>query len=193
MGLFLKYKSDVFIVFKEFKAKVEKESGYYIKTLRTNCCGEYISNDFHTFCKENGIRKQCIARYTPKQNGVAERKNRTIMEMDQSMIKEKQLPNEYCTEAIACSVYILNRCPTKEVINKSPDEAWRKRKHNIAHLRVFGCVSYSLIPRELRKKLDDRGEKCIFVGYIEQSKAYKLYNPITKKLIISCDVEFVEE
>jgi transposase InsO family protein len=190
---FLKYKSDVFVVFKEFKAKVEKESGYYIKTLRTDHGGEYISNDFHTFCKENGIRKQFTARYTPQQNGVAERKNRTIMEMARSMIKEKQLPNEYWVEVVACSVYILNRCPTKAVINKTPEEAWSKRKHNITHLRVFGCVAYSLIPQELRKKLDDRGEKCIFVGYSEQSKAYKLYNPITKKLIISRDVEFVEE
>jgi hypothetical protein len=161
--------------------------------LRTNRGGEYISNDFQTFCKESGIRKQFTTRYTPQQIGVAERKNRTIMEMARSMIKEKQLPNEYWAEAVACSVYILNRCPTKTVINKTPEEAWSKRKHNIAHLRVFGCVAYSLIPQELRKKLDDRGEKCIFVGYSEQSKAYKLYNRITKKLIISRDVEFVEE
>lgn len=159
--------------------------------MRTDRGGEYISNDFQTFCKESGIRKQFTARYTPQQNGVAERKNRTIMEMARSMLKAKQLPNEYWAEAVACSVYILNRCPTKEVINKTPEGAWSKRKHNIAHLRVFGCVAYSLIPQELRKKLDDRGEKCIFVGYSEQSKAYKLYNPITKKLIISRDVEFV--
>jgi hypothetical protein len=109
------------------------------------------------------------------------------------MIKEKHLPNEYWAEAVACSVYILNRCPTKAVINKTPEEAWSKRKHKISHLRVFGCVAYSLIPQELRRKLDDKGEKFIFVGYSEHSKAYKLYNPITKMLIISRDVEFLEE
>lgn len=116
---FLKYKSDAFVFFKEFKTKVEKESGYYIKTLRTNQGGEYISNDFQKICKENGINKQFIARYTPQKNGVAERKNRTIIEMAWSMIKEKTLPNEYWAKVVACSIYILNRYPTKVVINKT--------------------------------------------------------------------------
>ena len=92
---FLKCKSDVFAIFKEFKAKVEKESGYSIKTLRTDQGVIHIKYDFLNFCKENGILKQFIARYTPQQNGVAKRKNRTIMEMARSMLKEKHLPNEY--------------------------------------------------------------------------------------------------
>ena len=160
---FLKCKLDVFAIFKEFKEKVEKESGCSIKTLKTDQGGEYISNDFLNFCKENGIWKQFIARYTPQQNGVAERKNRTIMEMARSMLKEKHLPNEYWAEAVACSTYIQNRCPTKAVINKTPEEALSRKKHNITHLRIFGCVAYSLVPQAVRQKLDDRGEKCIFV------------------------------
>ena len=80
------------------------------------------------------------------------------MEMARSMLKAKQLPNEYWAEVVACSVYILNRCPTKAMINKTPEESCSKRKHNIAHLRVFGCVAYSLIPQELRKKLETRFE-----------------------------------
>jgi hypothetical protein len=75
---------------------------------------------------------------------------------------------------------------------KVPQEAWSRTKLNVAHLRTFGCIAYAYIPSELRKKLDDRSEKCIFIGYSETSKAYRLYNPLTKKLILSRDVQFLE-
>ena len=63
----------------------------------------------------------------------------------------------------------------------------------VSHFRIFGSICYSLVPDEKRGKLDDKSEKCIFVGYSERSKAYKLYNPITKKTIIGRDVIFNEE
>ena len=87
----------------------------------------------------------------------------------------------------------MNRCPTKSVMNMVPEEAWTGRKHSVTHMRVFGCVAYAHVPDELRRKLYNKGEKCIFVGYSEESKAYKLYNPTTKKVIISRDVQFVED
>lgn len=64
---------------------------------------------------------------------------------------------------------------------------------NVSHFRIFGCIAYAHVPKQLRKKLDDRSDKCIFLGYDEESKAYKLYKPITKKVIISRDVLFKEE
>eukprot|EP00253_Pinus_taeda_P008560 PITA_08560 len=124
---------------------------------------------------------------------VRERKNRTIMEMARSMLKEKHLPNDYWAEVVACATYILNRCPTKSVQNIVPEEAWSGRNHSVTHMRVFGCVGYAHVPDELRKKFDSNGEECIFVGYSDESKAYKLYNPSTKKVIISRDVQFIEE
>jgi hypothetical protein len=75
---------------------------------------------------------------------------------------------------------------------KVPQEAWSGTKLNVAYLRTFGCIAYTHIPSELRKKLDDRSEKCIFTRYSETSKAYRLYNPISKKLILSRDVKFLE-
>ena len=86
----------------------------------------------------------------------------------------------------------MNRCPTKSVKNKFPQEAWTGMNHSVSHLKVFGCVAYAHIPDELRKKLDKKGQKCIFVGYSEDTKAYKLYDPVTRKVIISRDVQFVE-
>ncbi|TYK05177.1 integrase [Cucumis melo var. makuwa] len=113
--------------------------------------------------KEQGIHHQMTARMTPQQNGVAERKNRTIMEMARSMLKAKNLPNEFWGDAVACTVYILNRAPTKSVPGMTPYEAWCGEKPSVSHLRVFGSIAYSHIPNQLRGKLDDKSEKCIMV------------------------------
>jgi transposase InsO family protein len=189
---FLRHKSETFAKFKEFKAEAEKQSGKYIKSLRSDGGGEYNSNEFANFCKSQGIIMQTTTRYTPQQNGVAERKNQTIMNMARSLLKEKSLSNTFWAEAVACSAYLLNRSPTTKLKMKVPQEAWSGTKLNVAHLRTFRCIAYAHIPSELRKKLDDRSEKCIFTGYSETSKAYRLYNPISKKLILSRDVKFLE-
>ena len=115
------------------------------------------------------------------------------MEMARSMLKAKHLPNEYLAEAVATSVYILNRCPTKFVRNMVPQQAWTNRKHSVSHFRVFGCVAYAHVPDEIRKKLDNKGEKFIFIGYSDESKAYKLYNLTRKKVIININMQFVED
>eukprot|EP00253_Pinus_taeda_P036044 PITA_36044 len=169
------------------------QSGLHIKVLKTDRGGEYISKEFLRFCREKWIHKQFTARYTPQQNGVAERKNRTIMDMARSMLKAKHLPNDYWAEAVNCAAYILNRCPIKAVMNKVPEEAWSGRKQGVTHMKVFGCVAYAHIPDRLRRKLDSKGEKRIFIGYSEESKAYRLYIPSTKKFFVSRDVQFIEE
>jgi len=114
------------------------------------------------------------------------------MNMARSMLKEKQFSNYLWRETISFSIYVLNRSPTKSVKNKVPQEAWTCMSCSVAHFRVFGCVEYAHDPKELRK-LDDISEKCIFLGYNDQSKEYKLYNQVTKKVIINRDVEFKED
>ena len=109
------------------------------------------------------------------------------------MLRFKQLPKEFLVEAIATTVYILNRCLTRSVRGKTPEKAWSGKESSIRQLRVFGCISYAHVRDQLRKKLDDICEKCIFIGYSLNSKTYKLYNPETKKVTISRDVTFDEE
>ena len=135
---------------------------------------------------------QTTARYTPQHNGVAERKNQTIMNMARTLLKEKSLSNRFWAEAVACTVYLLNRSPTTSLKIKVLQEAWSGTKLNVVHLRTFGCIAYTHIPSKLGKKLDDISEKCIFIGYNETSKAYRIYNTISKKLILSRDVKFLE-
>ncbi|KAM2916321.1 hypothetical protein FF1_045250 [Malus domestica] len=140
------FKSEVFTIFKKFKAMVELQSGYPIKRLRSDRGGEYTSHEFNAFCEDVGLEKQLIVAYSPQQNGIAERKNRTIVEMSKSMMHEKNMPYKFWGEAVNTSVYLLNRCPTKALENKTPFEVFSGRKPSVKHLRVFGLVCYTLIP-----------------------------------------------
>ncbi|GKV07537.1 hypothetical protein SLEP1_g19297 [Rubroshorea leprosula] len=170
----------------------ENEVGRSVKVLRTDRGGEFNSKEFVDFCESNGIKRQLIAAYTPQQNGVCERRNRTIMNMVRSLMSKSSLPKEFWPEAVNWSVHILNRSPTSPLPDLTPEEAWSGRRPAVDYFRIFGCIAYAHVPDQKRSKLDDKGEKCIFLGVSDQSKAYKLYNPLTKKVIISRDVVFDE-
>ncbi|KAJ3691459.1 hypothetical protein LUZ61_020623 [Rhynchospora tenuis] len=190
---FLKEKFEAFVVFKKFKVLVEKLNGNYIKALRSDRGGEYISKKFEYFCEKHDIRRFLTASYSPQQNGVAERKNRTILDMVRSMLKSKNMLKEFWAEAVQCAVYLQNRCPTASLENMTPQEAWCSVKPVVSHLKVFGSVAYMHIPDQRRTKLDDKSKKLIFIGYDERSKAYKLIDPATNKTHISRDVQVNEE
>jgi len=129
--------------------------------------------------------------YTPQHNGVTERKNRTIRDMARSMLKAKGMPNYFRAEVVTCAVYLINRSPTRSVPNTTPIEVWSGFKPNVQHLKVFGSITYAHVPKAARSKLDDKAEKTIFIGY--KHGGYKLYNLMTKKVIISRDVTFAED
>ncbi|MCO5572839.1 hypothetical protein L7F22_026598 [Adiantum nelumboides] len=188
----LKAKSDVFAVFQHYVSMVENETGCKVQTLCTDRGGEYMSGAFKDFLGKKGIKHQCTMPYTPQQNGVAERKNRSLMEMARCMLKAKSLPHKLWMEAVACAAHVLNRCPTRALKTITPYESWYDRKPSVSYLRVFGCLAYAHIPQQLRGKLDDKAVKCIFVGYSSGSKGYRLYNPATNKIFESRDVIFAE-
>ncbi|CAJ2677087.1 unnamed protein product [Trifolium pratense] len=180
-------KSDVFEIFKKFKATVERQSGKRLKTLRTDGGGEYVSHEFAKFCDNEGIVHDIVPPYTPQQNGTAERKNRTIMDMVRCMLKGKHLPKELWGEAVSTATYTLNRCPTKRLKGITPEECWSGHKPNVNHMRVFGSLVFKHTPDQLRKKLDDKSTMMILVGY-HSTGGYKLYDPINNNVVISRDV-----
>lgn len=144
--------------------------GFYLKILRSDRGGEFTSNEFNGYCKNEGIH-----------NGVAERKNRTIFEMAKSMLKAKHLQKPLWAEAVSCPVYLLNRCPTKSVRGRTPEEAWSLNKPDFSLASFWVCC----IPDEKRKTLDDKSKKCIFIGYSDITRGYKLYNSNTSEVTIS--------
>ena len=98
---------------------------------------------------------------------MTERKNRAVMDMVSCMLKLKSMPKSFWTETIFCAIYLLNRGPIRSVPEKTFEKIWSGRRPFIGHLKVSRCIAYSHIPVRLRKKLDDKGEKCIFIGYSE--------------------------
>lgn len=115
------------------------------------------------------------------------------MNLVRSMLSEKKLPKTFWPEAVNWTIHVLNRSPTLTVKNMTPEEAWGGSKPSVDHFRVFGCVSYAHVPDNKRTKLDDKSVRCVLLGVSEESKAYMLYDPITRKIIISRDVVFGED
>jgi transposase InsO family protein len=170
----MKEKSEAFDIFKNFKALVENESSCKIQCLSTDRGGEYTSNEFNDFCVTQGIKRQLTAAYTPQQNGVSERKNRTLLNIVRSMLSCRNVPKRFWPEAIKWATYIMNRCPTVSVKSVTPEEAWCNIKPSVHHFRVFGCLAYAHVPNSQRKKLDSKSIKCVHLGISDESKAYKL-------------------
>lgn len=113
--------------------------------------------------------------------------------MVRCILSEKQVPKEFWPEAVNWTVHVLNRCPTLVVKDMTPEEAWCGFKPSVDHFRVFGCIGHVHIPDNKRQKLDDKSFRCVLLGLSEESKAYRLYNPVSKKVIISRDVVFEED
>ena len=185
-------KSDIFQKFCEWKAEVEKSLGQSVKILCTDNGGEFTSDEFEKYLKKEGIKHQLTIPKCPEQNGVAERFNRTLVEMVRSMLADSELPKSFWAEALATAVYLRNRSPTKPVEGKTPYEAIYGEKPKVEHLRVFGCTAYSHIPKDGRQKLDAKARKCIFLGYPCHRKGYRLYDQSIRRVIHSRDVRFNE-
>lgn len=115
------------------------------------------------------------------------------MEMTRSILKAMRIPNFLWGEAIRHSTYLINRVPTKALKNQTPYECLRNKKANIDHLRVFGCLAHAKIESVILRKLDDRSQTLVHLGIEPGSKAYRLYNPTTKRIVVSRDVVFNEK
>lgn len=189
----LKHKSDALDAFKEYHLWAEKQTGQKLKAVRSDNGGEFISNEFNRYLKENGVSRQLTAAYTPQQNGIAERRNRTLLESARAMLYHAGRDMSYWGEAVKTASYLKNRLGTRTLVGKTPYEGWWKKKPDISNTRVFGCVVWVHTPKEKRNKLNAKAIECIFVGYSEQSKAYVCWDPKTRSCIVSRDVVFGNE
>jgi len=191
----LAQKSDVFSRFVEYKAKVERETGKKIKSVRCDGGGEYTGNTFRRYLAENGITQRITPPYTPEHNGIAERANRTIMDMVRCMMFDSGLGKEFWGFAALTAVHIINRLPSSSHEYKTPFEKWFGSPPSIGHLRVFGCIAYRQVPTATRRKLDPRAQKCRLIGYKEESgsRIYRVYDLDTKQVLITRDIVFDEK
>ena len=152
-----------------------------------------MSSEWESFCAAHGIQRQHTVRAEPHQNGVAERANRTLIESVISMLNESKLPGTFWWDAVAAFTHVHNRSPSSSISSgATPYELWHKSKPDVAHFRIFGCTAYVHVKKDKRKQLQSHSEKCVFIGYPTNYKAWLFWNPLTKKEIVSNSAEFDE-
>ncbi|KAL0821709.1 hypothetical protein ABMA28_005135 [Loxostege sticticalis] len=188
----LKSKSECLNKFKEYKCLVENQLNVKIKTLRTDNGTEYTNKEFADFLRSSGIKHQTSTPYSPQQNGLAERMNRTLVEKARCMLINANLQNYLWAEAVVTAAYIVNRSPTRALDWKTPEEKWSGKQPIVSHMRVFGCEAMMHIPKEKVKKWDSRSRKMIFLGYCDNSKGYRLLDIKSRTVMKSRDVIFLE-
>ena len=188
---FLKSKDEVLEKFKQYVNQAEK-LGKRVKNLRSDNGGEYCSEVFDDYLKEKGITHQTTVPYCPEQNGIAERMNRTLVEAARSMMFHAGMPKQFWAEAIHTAAYVHNRSPTSSLKEVTPFERFFGQKPDVSNLRVFGCIAFKHIPDTKRRKLDKKSSKCVFVGYPEGTKGYKLYDLEKKSFVRSRHIIFQE-
>jgi hypothetical protein len=154
--------------------------------------GEYAGDEFFSFLRKEGIQAEPSAPYTPQQNGISERCNRTVMDPARSMLKHAGMPNSFWADAVKVAVYIKNCLPTRALPDRTPFELWPGSKPDISHLRIFGSLAYAWTAPVTRKKLDDRAKKAILIGYTSTSQQYLLDDLASKREFLARDVQFNE-
>lgn len=162
----------MFEKFKEYKNLVENFHNKKIVAIRSDNGGEYLSNEFKNFLKNNGIHHQLTVPRKPQQNGVAERFSQTIFDSAGCMLINAGLSENFWAEAVITACYTRNRCPTDANNNLSPIEKWKNVNLDyISHIKVFGCRAWALNEKR-SSKLSSKGVSCIMVGYDSNAKAY---------------------
>lgn len=187
---FLKTKDEVFQRFSEWKLLVENQTGKRIKYLRTDNGLEFCNQSMDKLCRDSGIKRHKTCPYTPQQNGVSERMNRSVMDKVRSMLHETELGASYWAEAASTAVYLINRSPNSSIGFKIPEVKWSGRSVSYDHLRSFGCVAYV---HQVREKTSARATKGVFLGYEDGTKGYRVWLVEEEKIVVSKDVIFNEQ
>lgn len=185
----LAHKSEVGDAIRNFVEFCETKFHRKPKIVRSDRGGEYTGKRLADYFAVNGIQTQLTAAYSPQQNGKAERKNRTLIEMARCMLIDADLPHTFWGEAVATANFVQNRVITR-TSDVTPYERWNGVRPGIDVFQIFGAKCFVHVPSEKRRKLDNVATQMVFLGYDEKSKAYRCYNAESKRIIVSRDVRF---
>jgi len=188
----MKHKSEVLECFKAFYAYVKNQFGTSIQIIRSDNGTEYVNKEFQGFLSREGILHQTSCPDTPPQNGVAERKNRHLLEVTRSLMHTMNVPKFLWNEAVLTAIHLINRMPSRVLGMKSPCEMLFGKNEFLVPPKVFGCTCFVRDHRPGVGKLDSQAIKCIFVGYSSGQKGYKCWSPSEHRMFVSMDVTFRE-
>jgi len=152
--------------------------------------GEFENEPFEAFCEKHGIVHEFSSPRTPPQNGVVERKNRTLQEMAKTMIHENNLAKHFWAEVVNTACYVQNRIYIRPILEKTTYELFKGRRPDLSYFHQFGCTCYILNNKLYLKIFDAKAQRGIFLGYSERSKAYRVYNSKTLCVEESMHVKF---
>ncbi|KAK1606347.1 hypothetical protein QYE76_030020 [Lolium multiflorum] len=189
---FLKTKDETQQIFIDFATKVQRQHNLLIMAIRSDNGSEFKNYTLNDFLSDEGIRHQYSAAYTPQQNGVAERKNRTLMDMARSMMAEYKSRYNFWAEAISTACHSSNRLYLRKGLNKTPYEILTGNKPNISYFKVFGCKCFYKIKGVRLSKFAPKALEGIFVGYGAESHTYRIFDIASGIIIESCSVRFEE-
>jgi transposase InsO family protein len=189
---FLKRKDEATQAVKNYLTHL-KAHGKTPLAMQTDQGTEFVNQELKSWCREQGMENQMTAPYSPAQNGVAERANRTLVELARAMIIEQELPEFLWEHAVLHAAYIRNRSYTRTLQGEStPYELWHKNKPNVAHLREFGAPVWILLQGQaMQRKLQPKSKRRAYVGFDDDPKAIKYYTAETKKVLTSRNYHFL--
>jgi hypothetical protein len=159
-----------------------------MRAIRSDNGSEFRNSHFETFCHDLGLEHQFSSPYTPPQNGVVERKNRTLCEMARMMLDEHRTPRRYWAEAVNTACYVMNRIYLWVHKKKTCYKLMHGCTPKVSHFHVFGCKCFILKKGKKLDKFEARSVDGIFFSYAYHSRAYHVLNLETNKIVETCKV-----
>ncbi|KAM7509738.1 hypothetical protein LguiB_008613 [Lonicera macranthoides] len=190
----MKSRSELFSHFCAFCAEIKTQFATSVHILRSDNAKEYLSSSFQTYMIQNGILHQTSCVDTPSQNGVAERKNRHLLETARALLFQMNVPKPFWADAVSTACFLINRMPSSVLHGETPYSVLFPNKSLFPiEPRIFGSICFVRDVRPQVTKLDPKSLKCVFLGYSRLQKGYRCYCPSLNKYLVSADVTFIEE
>ncbi|WVZ76624.1 hypothetical protein U9M48_024581 [Paspalum notatum var. saurae] len=189
---FMEFKDEAFGFVCDLVLRLRNESHKAMRAIRSDNCGEFRNSRFENFCHDLGLEHQFSSPYTPPQNGVVERKNRTLVEMARTMLDEHRTPRRFWAEAVNTAYYIANRIFLRAFLGKTSYKLQFGRQSSVKHLRAFGCRCFVLKKAGHLDKFESRCLDGIFLGYASSSRAFRVWILEAKQVVETCEVSFDE-
>ncbi|GKC98573.1 putative ribonuclease H-like domain-containing protein, partial [Tanacetum coccineum] len=189
--LFLTTKDETSEILKNFIKEIENLVDKKVKIIRSDNGTEFKNKVMDDFCREKGIKREYSIAKTPQQNGVAERRNKTLIEAARTMLADSKLPTTFWAKVVSTACYVQNRVLVVKPHNKTPYELFRGFKPALSFMRPFGCHVTILNTLDNLGKFDGKSDEGFFVRYSLSSKAFRVYNTRTKRVEENLHIRFL--
>nr|GFA84177.1 ribonuclease H-like domain-containing protein [Tanacetum cinerariifolium] len=192
LTFFLRTKDETSSILRKFITEIENLKDLRVKIIRCDNRGEFRNKELNDFCSQKGFKREFSNARTPQQNGVAERRNRSLIEAARTMLADAKLPVTFWSEAVNTACYVQNKVLVNKAHNKTPYELFNGRTPAIGFLKPFGCNVMIFNTLDNLGKFEEKGDEGYFLRYSMSSKAFRIFNKRTKRVKENVHIEFLE-